>query len=157
MTRIKRVLTAAALLMAMAVAGSAACAAAADDSGVVVIGGQQVLRIRASFAGVSPAQRVEALQQRLLDIYQKIGLSDRALTPDEVTIDFTPGAPSIRVRGMLLMTVTPEDAKANGYKTPEDLARVWHVRLRDAIVQAAPIPDDAQYGHPHGEASPSPQ
>ena len=113
----------------------------AVDPTVIVIGGVETIRIRADYGGRTAAQRAEAMRQRLLEIYQAIGKSGAALQPDQVTIDCQPGAPSIRVRGMLLLTITPEDAKLNGNSTVEDLAKIWHARLRDALVKGAPLPD----------------
>lgn len=154
MNRLSRSLLAAVALLLGVVSGPRA-AQAADDT-VIIIGDRQVIRIRADHAGVTAAQRAAALRQRLLDIYEAIGKSSSALQADEVTLDLQPGAPSIRVRGLLLLTVTPEDAKVNGYKTPEDLARVWHPRLRDALVRAAPLPETLEYPGGGGEPQPSP-
>lgn len=125
----------------------------AADPTVIVIGGIETIRIRAEYGGRTAAQRADAMRQRLLEIYQAIGQSQKALAPDEVTIDLQPGAPSIRVRGMLLLTVTPADAKINGYTTMEELAKVWLARLRDALVKGAPLPD-SQLEYPSPDAQP---
>lgn len=125
----------------------------AADPTVIVIGGVETIRIRADYGGRTAAQRADAMRQRLLEIYQAIGKSEKALLPEEVTIDPQPGAPSIRVRGMLLLTITPADAKINGYPTMEELAKVWLVRLRDALVKGAPLPE-SQLEYPKPDAAP---
>lgn len=145
MNRSSRALT---LLLALLVMIAHPRIATAAGDTTIVIGDAEVLRIRADAGGRTAAQRAAAMRQRIVDIYQAIAKSNTALKPDEVTLDLAPGAPSVRVRGMLLLTVTPEDAKLNGNSTMEELARIWHVRLRDAMVKAAPLPETLEYPSP---------
>ena len=141
-------------LMALAAASLylAAPARATDDT-VIVIGNEEVLRIRADSGGFTAARRAADLRRRILGIYQALGRENRALKPEDVTLDETPGRPAIRVRGMLLLSVTAEDAVVNG-STLEELSRVWHVRLRDALVRNAPLPHET---YPDGPADPTPK
>jgi hypothetical protein len=125
--------------------------ALAVDDNVIVIGDTQVLRIRADSGGFTAKQRADALRKRLIEIYQQIVTSGRALKPEEVTLDLTPGKPSIRVRGMLLLSVTQDDAKVNGNSTLEDLAQLWHARLRDALIRNAPLSPGSQYNDPYAD------
>lgn len=149
-------------LMGALVALGVAClvcagSARAVDDTVIVIGNEQVLRIRVASGGYTAAQRAEALRRRLLEIYQALGRQNKPLQADDVTLDMTPGRPAVRVRGMLLLSVTAEDAVVNG-SSLEDLSRVWHKRLRDALLRSAPLPHDPYMQTPDaGAASPSPE
>lgn len=128
---------------------------AQGDDTVIVVGGVEVLRIRAAHAGVTPQQRAADLRARLLDIYGLAGYDRKPFTGADITVDTRTGA--IRVRGHLLLTVTHEDARANGTKL-DVLAKQWHVRLRDAVLRGAPIPVDDQYPQePDPQPQPDPQ
>lgn len=120
----------------------------AGSDNVIVIGNTEVLRIRADASGFTARQRADALRKRILEIYQTLGQHDRHLRPEDVTLDLTPGKTAIRVQGLLLLSVTPEDARVNGHTTVADLARVWHARLRDALLNNAPLPGNTQYPKP---------
>lgn len=127
---------------------------AAADETLIVIGDSEVLRIRADSGGYTARQRADALRQRLLEIYQQIVTSNKPLAAEEVVLDMTPGKPSIRVRGILLVSVTQDDAKANGNSTVEDVAKVWHARLRDALMKNAPLSVSPQYPQQPGAGFP---
>ena len=147
------------LLGALVAVGAAvillAGSARAVDDTVIVIGNEQVLRIRADSGGFTAAQRADALRKRLLEIYQALGRDNRPLQAEDVTLDATPGRPAIRVRGMLLLSVTAEDAAVNG-SSLEDLSRLWHKRLREALVRSAPLPNDPTHQGPEPSPSASP-
>ena len=130
------------LAMFLALVSGLGLANAQGDDTIIVVGGIEVLRIRAAHAGVTPQQRAADLRARLLDIYEKVGHAHKPLSGADVTVDTKTGA--IRVRGILLLTVTHEDAKANGTKL-DVLAKQWHVLLRDAVLRGAPVPLDDQY------------
>jgi len=130
------------LAMVLALITGTGWAWAQADDCVIVIGGVQVLRIRASYGGMTAKQRADQLRSRLLDIYAQAG--SKPLQASDVTLDLTPGKPAVRVRGVLLLSITQDDAKANGMAL-EVLARQWHTRLREAILKGAPEPVDDQY------------
>lgn len=146
------------LAMVLALITGTGWAPAQADDCVIVIGGVQVLRIRAPYGGMSAKQRADQLRSRLVDIYAEVGHDKKPIQAGDVTLDLTPGRPAIRVRGVLLLSITQDDAKANGMAL-EVLARQWHTRLRDAILKGAPEPVDDQYPQapePPPQPAPSP-
>ena len=98
------------------------------------VAGQQVLRLHATVRGVSPAKRVEALDERLNNILSRLG---GKLGAEDIVLRKARGTYSILVHKELLVTVTAEDAAANKTK-PELLAKTWLSNLRKTIPQVVP-------------------
>ena len=112
-------------------AALACCAAWPEGTREVTLGHYLVLRVRCDAGGYTIDQRVIALQERANDL----------LRANKTTMTF-----SVRMSGadaniytdhILFMTVTPEDAKANG-TTAEKLANIWAQRLRTVFPKSDP-------------------
>jgi len=113
----------------------------ADEPEVVFFGGMEVLRIRVGWNGMTPRQRAQATRERLLTLSEKAGRAKHRVTAEDITLDVSSGTPQIRAGGALVLTVTSADAKANNMSL-DALARIWHERMREAILRAAPVPVD---------------
>jgi hypothetical protein len=96
---------------------------------------------RASAGGFNPEQRIDRVNERLAYI-----LGYENLRPGNVRLVSAGPDVQIRVGRSLLVTVTRADARANGARRPESLARVWLRNLRDALPQARPLPRLASAG-----------
>ena len=111
------------LCVVLFVACSISVAAPLAES--VVIGNECVCAIRTPAGGMSPAERVATINDRLPGLIAAGSLS--------VTCDETGG---VYVGGRLLMTATQTDAEANWTTVPL-LAQLWAERLRPALFIAA--------------------
>jgi hypothetical protein len=89
---------------------------------------------RASAGGFNPEQRIDRVNERLAYI-----LGYENLRPNNIRMVAMGPDVQIRVGRSLLVTVTPADARANGARRPETLARLWLRNLRDAMPQARPL------------------
>lgn len=95
------------------------------DPASVDIGGQHVLKFRVPAAGMTPAQRRAIFEFRLT----------KALTHTEylkavnMTYRKVPAGIAVYANGVYMVSVTPEDAKAN-LSTPRSLARSWGQRIK---------------------------
>jgi hypothetical protein len=96
---------------------------------------------RASAAGFTPEQRIDRVNERLAYI-----LGYENLRPGNIRMVSVGPDVQIRVGRSLLVTVTRADARANGARRPESLARIWLRNLRDAMPQARPLPRVASTG-----------
>src|SRR5712691_5813931 len=96
---------------------------------------------RAAEGGFTPVQRIDRVNERLAYI---LGYEDLRLK----SIRMVSAGPDVEIRvgRSLLVTVTPADARANGARRPESLARLWLRNLRDAMPQARPLPLVASTG-----------
>lgn len=112
----------------------------ADDvkDGEIAVGGEMLMRIRVPAEGKSIKERADEITDRLPVI---LGLS--ALKPTEInTVKADKNTIKIMVRKNLLVTVTPEDGKANGLTTMQQ-AQSWLKNLRRVLprVTAQPNPN----------------
>jgi len=97
-------------------------------------GGMVILRLRATVAGKTPSQRMGILYERLNGI-----VSDRTLKPGDYRAVKKGKDWAVYAGSHLFVTVTNEEAKANGAK-PTQLAASWAQNLRKAVAAARPIP-----------------
>jgi hypothetical protein len=105
--------------------------------GEIAIGGERLLRIRVPADGKTVKQRTDDITDRLPVILgdSQIGSADiRAIRARENII-------KIMVKDHLLLTVTPEDGRANGLTTAQQ-AQVWLKSLRRVLptINAKPNP-----------------
>jgi hypothetical protein len=108
------------------------------NDGIIAIGGEMLLRIRVPADGKSVKQRADDITDRLPVI-----LGDSQLRPENIVA--TKGAKNtmkIMVKDRLLLTVTPEDGKANGLTTAQQ-AQIWLKSLRRVLptINAKPNPN----------------
>jgi hypothetical protein len=103
---------------------------------------------RAGVGGMSPEQRIDRVNERLAYI-----LGYENLRPNHIRMVSVGPDVEIRVGRSLLVTVTRADARANGARRTETLARVWLRNLRDAMPQARPLSRVASTGSPTRVAS----
>lgn len=95
--------------------------------------GKQVLRLHATVAGVTPAKRVEALDERVTNLLSQHSV----VAANDITIGRGRGQVYISAFGSVLVTVTPDDAAAN-HTTRERLAHTWLTNLRGALPLVSP-------------------
>lgn len=112
----------------------------ADDvkDGEIAVGGEMLMRIRVPAEGKSVKERADEITDRLPVI---LGLSQ--LKPNEISVvKASKNTAKIMVRKQLLVTVTPEDGKANGLTTMQQ-AQSWLKNLRRILprVTAQPNPN----------------
>jgi hypothetical protein len=88
---------------------------------------------RASAGGFNPEQRIDRVNERLAYI-----LGYENLRADNIRMVAMGPDVQIRVGRSLLVMVTPADARANGARRPETLARLWLRNLREYMPQARP-------------------
>ncbi len=99
------------------------------NEGLVAVGGEEILRIRFPAAGLTVRQRAEAIQERLVPILADPGLQPADIYAVPVGRDYV-----IRVKGRLLVTVTPDVARFNG-TTTRHLSDIWVRHLRAVLPQ----------------------
>jgi hypothetical protein len=136
----RRTLTLLALAVLAAAAPGAARAqeAAAKPPGEtkLTLGGVWVLQFRVAAGGFSPEQRLERLQERVVQV-----LSREELRPEHVRV--VPGrggrSATITVGPVLFVTVTEADAAASR-STPVKLAEVWAENFRKGFAASRPKP-----------------
>lgn len=100
----------------------------------VVVADRLVMVISAGDQGRTPAQRVDAINARLVDI-----ISTEPLLPDRMRLSWRNGNEVILVGNHLLTEVTPADARANG-ATVSSLAHLWLSNLKKTLPQVRPVP-----------------
>jgi hypothetical protein len=107
---------------------------------MVIIADRPCFVIRASADGLNPEQRMERVHRRLMEIFQQ-----ETIRPSDVQmVDTGEGMIEVRVGPLLLVTVTTADARANGAKNPETLARAWVRNLREALPLALATSEERQ-------------
>lgn len=112
---------------------------AVAQDGTVAIGGQFLFRIRASAEGKTAEQRADDVTDRLPEI-----LGDSQLSPSDITLVPAKGKTyQILVKRRLLITVTPEDGKAN-QRTALQQATAWAEQARRALPQINAQPNPNQ-------------
>ena len=112
------------------------------DEGDVAVGSTLMFKIRVAADGKTVQERVDQVNDRLPDILaaKKIKASDIKAVPVDKKKDSNV---NIMVKDKLLVTVTPEDGKANGF-TVKKQADEWVKSLRKTLpkVNAKPNPND---------------
>jgi hypothetical protein len=116
------------------VLGAGAAAPETATRGTVVIGAVTCFRIRVPDRGESVQQRVDFIQ----DMAPKFLGGD----PVQFTIRRVGKRQHIDVNGEFIVAVTPDDARATGYKTAAALAPIWRDALEHALTlsSARPVP-----------------
>ncbi len=112
------------------------------DEGDVAVGSTLMFKIRVAADGKTVQERVDQVNERLPDILasKKIRPSDIKAVPVDKKKDANI---NIMVKDRLLVTVTPEDGKANGVSVKKQ-AEDWVKSLRKTLpkVNALPNPND---------------
>lgn len=112
------------------------------DEGDIAVGSTLMFKIRVAADGKTIQERVDQVNERLPDILaaKKIKSSDIKAVPVDKKKDSNI---NIMVKDHLLVTVTPEDGKANGF-TVKKQAEEWIKSLRKTLpkVNAKPNPND---------------
>ncbi len=106
------------------------------DLGDIAVGGDWVFRLTRGIAGLSLAERVAGVEQRITNV-----LSNPQYRQTGVTLVVRPSGlgAAILVDGAVLLTITPEDVADTGVKvTAMELARQWAQRLARGINKAFP-------------------
>ena len=102
----------------------------------VTLRGKTVLKIRgAQQGGLTAAERADLLTARL----QRLANQPDATTPDAVKV--TPasdGTAQLSLAGTALISVSADDARAEGFANPAQLANSWAKNLRAALPAPAP-------------------
>ena len=133
-------------LIGIGLAATLAAAVAAPALGqgpeAVSSGDILILRLRVPAAGMSPAERMVVLYERLGAI-----LRDATIKPEDIEVVMKGNDVLIMAGKHLFVTVTPEDAAAN-MTTPVQLANTWASNLRLAWQTSRPLPP------PPGEMQP---
>lgn len=103
-----------------------------STANAIIVCNQVALRIRVPAQGMT-------VQQRVADIYRRIVLawSREQITAGRVTLQQAGGTWSIYAGRTLIITVTQEDAQANGTTTTA-LAQTWHAKLRELLPRCKP-------------------
>ena len=112
------------------------------DEGDIAVGSVLMFKIRVAADGKTVQERVDQVNERLPDILaaKKIKASEIKAVPVDKKKDANI---NIMVKDKLLITVTPEDGKANGF-TVKKQAEEWVKSLRKTLpkVNAKPNPND---------------
>lgn len=98
----------------------------------VVVADQLVMVIEASAGGNTPAERVDAINDRLVEI-----ISTERLVPSQMRLAKLHGQTVIMVGKHLLTSVTTADAATN-FTTVPVLAHFWLANLKRILPQARP-------------------
>jgi hypothetical protein len=109
-------------------AGALAPAAMAQPHGTVVIGTITCFRLRVPDRGQSVQERVDHIQD----------MAAKYLGGDAIhlTIRTLGNRQHIDLNGEFLLAVTPDDARATGYKSAAQLAPIWRDTLESALLQS---------------------
>ena len=122
------------LTVAVTVSALASLACAFTMSEKVVVANELIAIARTPAGGFSAQERIDRINERLAYI-----LGYEPLAPRDIYTVRRGGSMAIIVGDRLLMTVTPNDARANN-TTVSALASVWLRQARMAIPQARPTP-----------------
>lgn len=95
------------------------------------ISGFEIFHLVASANGDTPIVRSEKCDARTVEIFS------RAIAPPLRASDFKAIGNNVVVRRYLLLTVTPQDAKAEGMSSPAALAQKWAVKAKQ-LTQVQP-------------------
>jgi len=123
------------LTLTLAVLGPASLlggSGVAAPEGMVILGNTTCFRIRVPDGSKTIQQRVDHIQDV---VARYLGSSAARFTVRPIR-----DRRHIDLNGEFLLAVTPEDAKATGYKTAEALAKVWVPKLRMAFQESSARP-----------------
>lgn len=128
-------------LTVMAVVASAVGLSVAQQTpSDVAFAGEFFFRFRVAAGGLSPQARAGVVQERLTQVFTR--LYDRGALPT-VGVRHHNGWAMIWVTGVLFVTVTPDDARANG-TTVRHLASQWGRNTARALRTILPTPKVAR-------------
>ena len=116
--------------------------ALASNPGDVAVGGELLFTIRVTVEGRTPAQRAGDVEDRLPEI-----LGFRSIMPADVKVAASGNKNlKITVKNLLLVVVTPADAKVNQV-TLRKQAEIWAQRLRKILplINAKPNPNTVSF------------
>lgn len=116
-----------AVLSLTALMPAVATAAPARKEAQVVVGGTLIHVIRTSWAGHTPQQRADEVQQRL-----NVALAQGPITPKDITTGQVKDDWCVLFRGRRLLTADALAAKQQ-HSDPATLADQWAVRLRQVL------------------------
>jgi len=99
----------------------------AQTSAPVLLDGKELFSITTGVFSYTPADRAQTISNRLLAVAR-----DRQLTVDQITLDDHTTSTDIVLQDRVLMTVTDQDAEADGRKRPQ-LAQHYAEQIRTAL------------------------
>ena len=118
-------------LLPLSLAGLLACAApavrAADTTTEAIIGGTLIHNVRTAWAGRSPQQRADQVQQRL-----NVALAQAPIHPKTSRSAQVQGDWCVLFRGRRFLTADPLTAKQD-HSNPQALAAKWARHLRHVL------------------------
>lgn len=116
------------LLLGMLVLGFCVGLAKEKEYVDISVGGKFIMRLRAGYGTMSLEERARIIEERL------VKLIGEPISPEQVTLKEVRNGQryEIYVRGQLLITVTPEDARAAKMKIKQ-LAEHWLKQLRENL------------------------
>lgn len=97
------------------------------------ISGYEIFQLKSSVGSDTPIVRSEKCDARTVEIFA------RTIAPPLKDGDFKAVGNNVVVRRYLLLTVTPQDAHAEGM-SPTALAHKWAASARKALMQVRPTP-----------------
>lgn len=104
-----------------------AMAAPANAPAQVVIGGTLINVIRTPWAGRSPQQRADQVQQRLIP-----ALAQGPVSPKDITVGVVQDDWCVLLRGKRFLTADGAAAKQQ-HSSPQSLAQHWATHLRQVL------------------------
>lgn len=104
-----------------------ATAAPADAPAQVVIGGTLINVIRTPWAGRSPQQRADQVQQRLIP-----ALAQGPITAKDITVGLVQSDWCVLLRGKRLLTADAAAAQQQ-HSSPQSLAEHWATHVREVL------------------------
>jgi len=100
----------------------------------IAVGGEMLIRLRVGIGDMSLDERASRLDERIVEI-----LSLRNLKDSDIVMYHKGDKYEIRVRGILLVVVTPEDADATKMSLKK-LAEQWTNTLKKKLPRLTPQP-----------------
>ena len=107
--------------------GSGVRADAPSTRNEAIVGGILIHRVRTTWAGLSPEQRADKVQQRL-----NIALGQGAIHAKDITVGQADGDWCVLFRGRRFLTADPLTAHEN-HAAPKALANVWAKHLQQVL------------------------
>lgn len=104
------------------------------EAGDIIIGGVWVCRLTRGAVGLTLAQRVARVDQRIADV-----LSIPEQQRPQITVEVRPAGTTVVIvaAAITILVVTPEDASGTGV-SPSELANQWASRLAEGLRRALP-------------------
>jgi uncharacterized membrane protein len=98
----------------------------------VVVASDQITVLRVSAGGMTPDQRIDRVNERLVEI-----ISYEKLNADNIYLKDAGNSKILMVGSKTLITITPADAEANKM-TVNELSQIWLNNAKSAIPQSRP-------------------